>query len=77
MACCSLSAHAQVQEFRNFVYFFTDSVQYANRIRLRPDALNSMQLRVDGKKIPLASVKFFNNEEGFFARKNQPLSTNR
>jgi len=67
MACYGLSAGAQVRQSENYVYLFSDSVIYARNIRLRPDFFNSLQLRADSRRIPLEQVKFFSNENGFFA----------
>jgi hypothetical protein len=67
MACYALTARAQVQESKNFIYFFSDSVQYAKNIKLRPDFLGYLQLRADSRKVPTGQVKFFSNEDGFFA----------
>lgn len=67
MACYGLSAGAQVRPSESFIYLFSDSVIHANRITLRPDPLNSLQLRADSRRIPLHQVKFINNEDGFFA----------
>jgi hypothetical protein len=67
LACYGLSASAQVRESNNFIYYYSDSLVYAKDIRLRPDYLNSMVLRADSRRIPINQVKFFNNEDGFFA----------
>ena len=67
MACYGLSAGAQVRPNSNFIYLFSDSLIYANSIKLRPDFANVLQLRVDSRRVPTAQVKFFNNEDGFFA----------
>lgn len=66
MVCYGLSAGAQVRQNENFIYLYSDSVIYANRITLRPDHFNSLQLRADSRRIPLQQVKFFNNADGFF-----------
>lgn len=65
--CYSLNVSAQVNESENFVYLYSDSVVYAKNIRLRTTFFNSLQLRADSKPIPLKQVKFFKNDEGFFA----------
>lgn len=67
LTCHSLNAEAQVNESNNFVYLYSDSVIYANNIRLRSDFFNSKQLRVDSKPMSLTQVKFFKSDEGFFA----------
>jgi len=54
-------------ESRNYVYFHSDSILYAEKVRLRTNMLNNLQLRADSKRIPLQNVKFFNTDEGFFA----------
>lgn len=71
MACYGLSAGAQVRPSESFIYLFNDSVIHANRVTLRPDPLNSLQLRADSRRIPLHQVKFINNEDGFFANTRQ------
>lgn len=67
LASYALSARSQVDESRNFIYLNSDSVIYANKIRLRPDFLNSWQLRADSRRFNTDRVKFYNNEDGFFA----------
>jgi hypothetical protein len=67
MACYALNANAQVDRSRNFVYLYSDSVIYAQKIRLRPDMYGSWQIRADSKRIPTDQVKFMSNEDGFFA----------
>lgn len=67
MACYGLSARAQVDESRNFIYLYSDSVIYADQVRLRPDITGGWQLRTESRVIPSRSVKFFNNKNGFFA----------
>ncbi|SDJ55575.1 hypothetical protein SAMN04487898_103244 [Pedobacter sp. ok626] len=67
MACYGLNARAQVHESRKFLYLYSDSIIYAADIKLRPDFLGAMQLRADSKRVKMEQVKFFNNEDGFFA----------
>lgn len=67
LACCGFSATAQVQESKNFLYLYPDSIVYAQRVRLHYDPFNTLVLRVDSRRVPLDRVKFFNNENGFFA----------
>lgn len=67
LACYALTARSQVNESRNFMYLYSDSVVYAQKIRLRPDFLGSWALRADSRRVPIEQVKFFNNEDGFFA----------
>jgi len=67
LACYGLSAGAQVRESENFLYLYSDSIIYAENVRVRADLSGSFQLRADGKRFPLAQVKFFNNQDGFFA----------
>lgn len=67
MACYALTTRAQVHESKNFIYFFSDSVMYAENIKLRPDFTGYLQLRADSRRVPTAQVKFFSNEDGFFA----------
>lgn len=67
MACYGLNARSQVNESRNFVHLYSDSTVYAQKIRLRPDFMGSWTLRADSRRIPTERVKFFSNEDGFFA----------
>lgn len=67
MACYALNASAQVDQSRNFVYLYSDSVIYAQKIRLRPDVYGSWQIRADSRRIPTDQVKFMGNEDGLFA----------
>jgi hypothetical protein len=67
MACYGLAARAQVRESENFLYLYSDSVIYARDIKLRPDFSGYLRLRADSKGIPMDRVKFFSNEDGFFA----------
>lgn len=57
----------QPDESKNFIWFDSDSIFYADNIRLRPNMFNELALRADSKRIPLRNVKFFNIDEGFFA----------
>jgi hypothetical protein len=63
----AFNANAQLDLSKNFVYLYSDSVIYAGSIKLRPDNFGSWQLRVDSRKFPTDQVKFFNNQNGFFA----------
>ncbi|EDM34915.1 hypothetical protein PBAL39_00245 [Pedobacter sp. BAL39] len=67
MACYGLSATAQLQESKNFLYLYSDSVIYADRIRMRMDLSDRLQVRADSRRVPLGQVKFINNQDGFFA----------
>ena len=67
MACYGLTARAQLRPSGNFIHLYSDSVIYADKIRLRPDFTGTLQLRADAKRFPMSQVKFFNNEDGFFA----------
>jgi len=67
MACYGLNARSQVSESRNFLHLYPDSTVYANRIRLRPDLSGNWLVRADYRRIPVERIKFFNNEDGFFA----------
>jgi len=67
MACYGLNARSQVNESENFLYLYSDSTIYAKKIRLRPDFTGSWSLRADSRRVPIKQVKFFSNEEGFFA----------
>lgn len=67
MACYALTASAQLRENENFLYLYSDSIIYAKKIQLRPDFAGYWQLRVDSRRVPVDQVKFFNNQDGFFA----------
>ncbi|WP_412465689.1 hypothetical protein [Pedobacter sp. KLB.chiD] len=68
MACYGLNARSQqLNESRNFLYFFSDSTAYAQKIKLRPDFTGGWSLRADSRRVPVSQVKFFNNQDGFFA----------
>ena len=68
LACYGLNARSQqLNESRNFLYFYSDSTVYAQKIRLRPDFSGGWSLRADSRRVPVAQVKFFNNQDGFFA----------
>ncbi|WP_293303794.1 hypothetical protein [Pedobacter sp. UBA5917] len=67
MACYGLNARSQVNESRNFLYLNSDSTVYAQKIRLRPDFSGSWSVRADSRKVSTNRIKFFNNEDGFFA----------
>jgi hypothetical protein len=67
MASYALTARAQMHESKNFLYLYSDSVIHARTIKLRPDFAGYWQLRADSRRIPTEQVKFFNNEDGFFA----------
>jgi len=68
MACYGLNARSQqLNESRNFLYFYSDSTVYAQKIRLRPDFSGGWSLRADARRVPVSQVKFFNNQDGFFA----------
>jgi hypothetical protein len=67
MACYGLNARSQVNGSRNFLYLNSDSIVYAQKIRLRPDFSGSWTIRADSRKVLTSQVKFFNNEDGFFA----------
>ena len=67
MASYALTARAQMHESKNFLYLYSDSVIHANTIKLRPDFAGYWQLRADSRRIPTEQVKFFNNDDGFFA----------
>lgn len=67
MACYGLNARSQVNESTNFIQLYSDSTIYAQKVRLRPDFAGSWILRADSRRVPISQVKFFNNEDGFFA----------
>ncbi|MGX5691313.1 hypothetical protein [Arcticibacter tournemirensis] len=61
------AAFGQLDESKNFLYLYSDSVIYANRINLRRDFSGSLYFTVDSKIFHPEQVKFFNNYRGFFA----------
>lgn len=67
MACYGLNARAQVDESKNFLYLYSDSVVYGKRVSIRPGFDGFWQVRADSRRVPSGQVKFFNNENGFFA----------
>ena len=67
MACYGLNARSQVNESENFIKLYSDSTIYAQKVRLRPDFAGSWTLRADSRRVPISQVKFFNNDDGFFA----------
>ncbi|RZK76352.1 MAG: hypothetical protein EOO92_14725 [Pedobacter sp.] len=67
MACYGLNARAQVDESQDFIYTYSDSLTKAGRITVRPGVAGDWQLRADSRRVPIGSVKFFNNKDGFFA----------
>ena len=71
MACYAFNARAQENAPNNYLRFYNDSTVYAQKIRLRPDYAGSWIIRADSRRIPIAQVKFFNNEDGFFANTRQ------
>lgn len=58
---------AQIDERKNFVYLYSDSVIYGNIIELKKPFLGASYIRLDSAKIPVEKVKFFQHEKGFFA----------
>ncbi|RDC55452.1 hypothetical protein DU508_14280 [Pedobacter chinensis] len=67
MACYGLNARSQMNDSKDFLYLYSDSTIYANRVTMRPDFSGTWSLRADSRRIPLEQVKFFNNEDGFYA----------
>ncbi len=61
------AAFGQLDESKDFLYLYSDSVVYANRISLRKDFSGSLYFIVDSKRFHPEQVKFFNNYRGFFA----------
>lgn len=61
------SIFGQVEENKNFIYFFSDSVIYGRIIEYKTPFLRSSYLLVDSNKIQLNLVKFYCNETGFYA----------
>jgi hypothetical protein len=56
----------QVNESKEYVYFFTDSVIYGN-VDYKKPFFGPAYLKVDSLKIQLDKVKFYKNQTGFFA----------
>lgn len=67
MTCWGLSASAQLRQTGDFIYLKSDSIVHAEWVQLRPSFTGDLQLRADSRRFPLSWVKFFNNEDGFFA----------
>lgn len=69
LACmlCTLTAFAQPDESKNFLFLYPDSVIFARDIFLTRDFTGRPYFRVDGRRVHPDQVKFFNNEEGFYA----------
>ncbi|WP_316748083.1 hypothetical protein [Pedobacter gandavensis] len=63
----ALAVPALAQDSKNFLYLFSDSIIYAQKVQLRPDFSGYWQFRADSRRVPISQVKFFNNEDGFFA----------
>lgn len=61
------AAFSQVDDTRNFVYFFTDSVLYGRNVELNSSFTRGLYLMCDTIKINPDQVKFFRGETGFFA----------
>lgn len=57
----------QVDENKNFIYSFSDSVIYGRIIEYKTPFLGSSHFLVDSKKIQPDLVKFYRNETGFYA----------
>ncbi|WP_114783159.1 hypothetical protein [Botryobacter ruber] len=60
-------AFGQVDETRNFIYLYSDSVIYARTIDYKTPLLGGAHLIVDARKVKGELVKFYQNEKGFFA----------
>lgn len=61
------SAFCQVDDTRNYVYFFSDSVLYGRNVELSSSFTRGTYLLCDTIKIHPDQVKFFRGETGFFA----------
>ncbi|HLO59852.1 MAG TPA: hypothetical protein VK179_13985 [Bacteroidales bacterium] len=61
------SAFSQVDETRNYVYFFSDSVLYGRIVELRSPMFGGSFLMCDSIKVSKDFVKFFKGETGFYA----------
>lgn len=57
-------------ESKNFVILYSDSILYAQNVRVRPAWFRGLSVMADSKRIPLSNVKFINMDEGFFATLN-------
>jgi len=56
----------QINENKDYVYFFTDSILYGN-VDYKKPFIGAAYLKVDSLKIQLDKVKFYKNQTGFFA----------
>ncbi len=57
----------QVDEGRNFIYFFNNSVVYANNVEKVSPFLGNTYFKADSLKFEPGEVKFYKNEIGFYA----------
>ena len=68
LLCLSFSRLlAQVNSEKNFLYLYSDSVIYGDRIIYESSFDGSSHFIVDFKRIHPEQVKFFQNDRGFFA----------
>ena len=58
---------SQIDEAKNYVIFYTDSVIYAKNIEFETPAFSENYLAVDALKIKPDHVKYFKCETGFYA----------
>lgn len=56
----------QIDESKEYVYFFNDSILYGN-VNYKKPFIGTAYLKVDSLKIQLDKVKFYKNQTGFFA----------
>jgi len=61
------NVYAQLDESKNFIYLYPDSVVHASQIYLERDYNGFRYFLVDGRRVNPAKVKFFNTQDGFFA----------
>jgi len=61
------AASAQVDETRNYIYFFSDSVLYCRNVELGSSFSRGTYLMCDTLVVDPYRVKFFRGETGFFA----------
>lgn len=77
VACYGLTARAQINESRDYLYLYSDSIVYAENIKFQPDFSGNLRVNVDARNFPIAQVKFLSTKDGFFGntRRMGPLHT--
>ncbi|MEN8156438.1 MAG: hypothetical protein ABFS10_05780 [Bacteroidota bacterium] len=59
--------YGQVDETRNFIYLYSDSVVYGEIIEFKTPFLGASHILVDSRKYSTELIKFYRNETGFYA----------